>query len=164
MMVSTVRGQFQKMSGTVQWDGKDFATAAVDVVVDAASVNTGEPRRDDHLRSADFFDVAKFPTLTFKSTKIEPAGAGRLRMAGDLTIHGVTRPVTFDVTGLTAAIKDQSGSQRAGASATTTISRKDFGLTWNRMIESGGVVVSDEVQLTIDVELINKPPAPAAAR
>lgn len=162
MMVSTVRGQFQKMSGTVEWDGKNFAAAIVDVVVDAASVNTGVPRRDDHLRSADFFDVTKYPTLTFKSAKIESAGPGRLKMTGDLTIHGVTKPVTFDVAGPTATIKDQSGAQRVGATATTTISRQDFGLTWNRAIEAGGVTVSDEVQLTIDVELVNKPAAQAA--
>jgi polyisoprenoid-binding protein YceI len=158
MMVSTVRGQFSKTTGTVVWDGKDFSTASVDVVIDAASIDTREPRRDDHLRSADFFDVAKFPTLTFKSTRIEAAGSGKLKMTGDLTIHGVTKPVVFDVNGPSAVLKEQNGT-RVGASATTKISRKDFGLTWNRAIEAGGVVVSDEVAITIDVELVNRPAA-----
>jgi polyisoprenoid-binding protein YceI len=161
MMVSTVRGQFNKTSGTVTWDGKDFSTAVVDVVIDAASINTRETRRDDHLRSADFFDVAKYPTLTFKSTKIQPAGAGKLRMSGDLTMHGVTKPVTLDVEGPSAPLKEQNGT-RVGASATTTVKRSDFGLTWNRAIEAGGVAVSDEVVITIDIEMVNRPAAPAA--
>jgi polyisoprenoid-binding protein YceI len=159
LMVSTVRGQFNKTTGTVTWDGKDFTTAVVDVTIDATSVNTREPRRDDHLKSADFFDVAKYPTLTFKSTKITPAGAGKLKMAGDLTMHGVTKPVTFDVDGPSTPLKEQNG-MRVGATATTTIKRSEFGLTWNRAIEAGGVTVSDEVAITIDVELVNRPPAP----
>jgi polyisoprenoid-binding protein YceI len=163
MMVSTVRGQFDKLSGTVTWDGKEFAGASVDVTIDANSINTREPKRDDHLRSADFFDVAKYPTLTFKSTKIEPAGNGKLRMLGDLTIHGVTKPVVFDVDGPTPAIKDTGGGLRVGASATTTISRKDFGLLWNRALEAGGMVVSDEVAITIDLEMRGKAAAPASA-
>lgn len=156
MMVSTVRGQFDKVSGTVAWDGRDAAGAAVDVLVDAASVNTREAKRDAHLRSADFFDVEKFPTLVFKSTKIEPAGQGRFRMAGNLTLRGVTRPVVFDVTGPTPAIKDPGGNLRAGASATTVINRKDFGVVWNRALDGGGLVVSDDVQITIDLELISR--------
>jgi polyisoprenoid-binding protein YceI len=161
MMVSTVRGQFNKTTGTVTWDGKDFSSAVVDVVIDAASIDTRVQQRDDHLRSADFFDVAKYPTLTFKSTKIEAAGSGKLRMTGDLTIHGVTKPVVFDVDGPSAPLKEQNGGTRVGASATTKISRKDFGLTWNRAIEAGGVVVGDEVAITIDVEMVNKPAAAA---
>jgi polyisoprenoid-binding protein YceI len=160
MMVSTVRGQFNKTTGTITWDGKDLSSAIVAVVIDASSINTREPQRDTHLRSADFFDVAKFPTLTFKSTKIEPAGAGKLRMTGDLTIHGVTKSVVFDVDGPSASIKEQAGGSRVGASAATKINRKDFGLMWNRMIEAGGVVVGDEVAITIDVELVNRPAAP----
>jgi polyisoprenoid-binding protein YceI len=156
LMVSTVRGQFTKTAGTVTWDGKDFKTAAVDVTIDAASVDTREPRRDDHLRSADFFDVAKFPTLTFKSTRIEAAGAGKLKMTGDLTMHGVTRQVVFDVVGPSPPLKEANGT-RVGASATTTIKRSDFGLTWNRVLEAGGVTVSDEVAITIDVEMVNRP-------
>jgi polyisoprenoid-binding protein YceI len=156
LMVSTVRGQFNKTTGTVTWDGKDFTTAAVDVTIDAASINTREPRRDDHLKSADFFDVAKFPTLTFKSTRIESAGPGKLKMTGDLTMHGVTKPVVFDVDGPTPPLKEANGT-RVGASATATIKRSDFGLTWNRVLEAGGVTVSDEVAITLDVELVNRP-------
>jgi polyisoprenoid-binding protein YceI len=158
MMVATVRGEFANTKGTVRWDGKDLATAVVEATVDATTVSTREPKRDAHLRSADFFDVEKFPTLTFKSTKVEPVSPGRLRMTGDLTIHGVTRSVVFDVEGPTQAIKDNRGNQRVGASATATINRKDFGLTWNAAIETGGVVVSDEVKIILDVAL-TQPPA-----
>jgi polyisoprenoid-binding protein YceI len=160
MMVSTVRGQFSKLSGTIAWDGKTFTTASVDIAIEAASIDTREAKRDEHLRSADFFDVAKFPTVTFKSTRIEPAGDGKLKMAGDLTLRGVTRPVVFEVSGPTPAIKDTGGNQRAGATATTTINRKDFGLVWNRALDSGGVVVGEEVTITVDVELVSR----AAAR
>jgi len=161
MMVSTVRGSFTKTTGTVTWDGKDFSSAVVDAVIDAASIDTRVQQRDDHLRSADFFDVAKYPTLTFKSTKIESVGPKKLRMTGDLTMHGVTKSVVFDVEGPSAPIKEQNGGLRVGASATTKISRKDFGLTWNRAIEAGGVAVSDEVAITLDVELVSPPAAPA---
>jgi polyisoprenoid-binding protein YceI len=162
MMVSTVRGQFNKLSGSVIWDGKTFPSASVDIVIDAASIDTREAKRDDHLRSPDFFDVAKFPTITFKSTRIEPAGEGKLRMTGDMTIRGVTKPVVFEVTGPTPAIKDMSGASRVGASATTTINRKDFGLLWNRTLDSGGVVVGDEVTVTVDIEMVSRPNAAAA--
>lgn len=161
MMVSTVRGQFNKLAGTVNWDGKAFESASVDIVIDATSIDTREPKRDDHLRSADFFDVAKFPTITFKSTRIDPAGEGKLRMTGDMTIRGVTRPVVFEVSGPTPAIKDTGGNARVGASATTTVKRKDFGLLWNRTLDSGGVVVGDEVNVTVDIELVSRPAAPA---
>lgn len=156
MMVSTVRGQFTKLSGTVNWDGKDFAAAVVDVVIDAASIDTREPKRDAHLKSPDFFDVAKYPTLSFKSSRIEPAGGGRLRMTGDLTIHGVTKPVTFDVTAPAASVTDPGGNQRVGASATSTINRKDFGLLWNKTLDSGGVLVSDDVAITVDLEMFRR--------
>jgi len=162
MMVSTVRGQFNKLSGVVNWDGKTFATASVEIAIEAASIDTRESKRDDHLRSADFFDVEKFPTITFKSTRIEPAGEGRLRMTGDLTLRGVTRPVVFDVAGPTPAIKDTGGNSRVGATATATINRKEFGLVWNRALDSGGVVVGDEVALTVDVELRSRVAPPAA--
>jgi polyisoprenoid-binding protein YceI len=156
MMVSTVRGQFTKTTGTGTWDGKSFTTASIDVTIDAASISTGIEGRDNHLRSADFFDVAKFPTITFKSTKIEQVSPGKLKMTGDLTLHGVTRSVVLDVDGPSAVMKEQNGL-RVGASATGKINRKDFGLTWNRAIEAGGVTVSEEVALTIDVEFVNRP-------
>jgi polyisoprenoid-binding protein YceI len=155
MMVSNVRGEFAKMSGTVLWDGKTFATAQVNVTIDAASINTREPKRDDHLRSADFFDVANHPTLAFKSTKIEPAAAGALKMTGDLTTRGVTRPVVFDVAPPGDVVRDARGA-RAGATAVTKISRKDFGLTWNVALEAGGVLVSDKVKITLDVSAIKQ--------
>lgn len=157
MMVSTVRGQFGKTSGVVNFDPKNPAQAKVDVTVDVASIDTREPKRDAHLKGADFFDVQQFPTMTFKSKRIEAPGAGRLRMAGDLTMRGVTREVTFDVEGPSPEIKEARGGARSGATATAKISRKDFGMTWNRAIEAGGVAVSDEVAVTIDVELIRKP-------
>ncbi len=159
MMVANVRGGFEKMSGSVLWDGKTLSGAQVEVTIDAASINTREPKRDNHLRSADFFDVATYPTLTFKSTKLEPVGSGRLKMTGDLTMHGVTRPVVFDVTGPTEIVSDGRGTSRAGATAAATLSRKEFGLTWNRAIETGGVLVGDEVTLTVDVSLVSRPPA-----
>jgi polyisoprenoid-binding protein YceI len=157
MMVETVRGEFASTKGTVRWDGKDLATAVVEATIDASTISTREPKRDAHLKSADFFDVEKFPTLMFRSTRVEPVAPGKLRMTGSLTMHGVTRPVVFDVEGPTQAIKDNRGNQRVGASATATISRKDFGLTWNAALEAGGVVVSDEVKITLDVALMQPP-------
>jgi polyisoprenoid-binding protein YceI len=163
MMVSTVRGFFQKVSGTVDLDDKDPTRSKVDVTIDAASVDTREPKRDAHLRSPDFFDVAKFPNITFKSTKVEKAG-GQLRVIGDLTMRGQTHPVTLLVEGPTPAMKAPWGAQSRGVSATGKLSRKEWGLNWNKAIEAGGVLVSDEVQLTIDAELIVRPPSPPAAQ
>jgi polyisoprenoid-binding protein YceI len=154
MMVATVRGEFGKLTGTVRTDGK---TAQVDATIDAASINTHEPKRDAHLKSADFFDVAKFPSLTFKSTKAEPAKNGGWRLSGELTMHGVTKPVTFDVSSLTPEQKGLDGTMKAGATATAKVNRKDFGLSWNRPLEAGGVLVGDEVSITVDVELSKKP-------
>lgn len=161
LMISNVKGEFTKTSGSVVWDGKDLSTAVLEATIDASSISTREPKRDAHLKSPDFLDVAKYPTLTFKSTSVEPAGKGKFRMAGDLTIHGVTRPVVFEVNGPTPVIKDPYGNQRVGASATATISRKDFGLVWNAALEAGGVVVGDAVTITLDVELILKAAGPA---
>jgi polyisoprenoid-binding protein YceI len=157
MMVSNVRGQFGKTTGGARFDPKDPAKATVEASVDVASIDTREPRRDAHLKSADFFDVQKFPAMTFRSKRVEAAGAGRLKLVGDLTMHGVTREVTLDVEGPTPEIKDARGGGRIGAVATARISRKEFGMSWNRAIEAGGVVVGDEVAITIDVELVRKP-------
>jgi polyisoprenoid-binding protein YceI len=156
MMVSTIRGTFEKMSGTVLWDGKDFTTASVEVAIETASITTREPKRDAHLKSADFFDAEKFPMLSFKSAKIEPAGPGKAKMTGDLTIRGVARPVVFEVEGPTPQIKDPYGFVRAGATATTRINRQDFGVSWNALLDAGGVVVGDEVTITIDIEIMRK--------
>jgi len=159
MMISKVRGQFGKMSGTAVYDAANPSAASVQAEVDVVSIDTREPKRDAHLKSPDFFDVEKFPKMTFKSTKIEPAGAGKLKLTGDLTIHGVTRPVVFTVDGPSAPIKDQRGGQRVGATATATISRKEFGMTWNRVIEAGGLAVSDDVTITLDIEMATAPPS-----
>ncbi len=148
LMVSTVRGHFGKMSGVMHWDPAQPAAGKVTAEVDAASIDTRNGKRDDHLRSPDFFDVTKFPTITFESTKFAPG-----KLTGNLTMHGVTREVTFDVEGPAPPIQTKGG-MRTGASATTTISRNDFGMTWNRMIEAGGVTVGDEVTITIDIEMI----------
>lgn len=157
MMVSTVRGQFGKMTGSVRFDPKEPAAASVEVVVDVSSIDTRDPKRDAHLKGADFFDVQKFPAIAFKSKRVEAAGAGRLKLIGDLTLRGVTREVSFDVDGPTPEIKDARGGARVGATATTRISHNDFGMTWNRALEAGGVTVSDEVAITIDIELTRKP-------
>lgn len=156
LMVSTVRGDFHKAQGTVVWDEKAPAKSAINVTIDAASLDTREPKRDEHLRSADFFDVQNHPTLTFASTKVERDGKGKLKVTGNLTMHGVTRPMVLQVTGPTAAVKNPYGKMVMAASAVGKLNRKDFGLTWNKTMDGGGVIVGDEVGLTIDVELIKK--------
>lgn len=156
MMVTTVRGGFGAFSGTVEvTDGKP-ETARIKITVDTASVDTREARRDQHLRSADFFDVEQFPTMIFESETVEAMGADGLRVSGKLTLRGVTRPVVLDVTDLTQPITDPGGNQRVGASATARIKRSEFGLTWNRAMEAGGVVVGDEVTIQVDVQLVRK--------
>jgi polyisoprenoid-binding protein YceI len=156
MMVSNVRGEFTKLAGGLEVVGDDPTTAKVNVSIDAGSVNTREPKRDAHLRSTDFLDVARFPTVTFTSKKVERAAEGRLKLVGDLTIHGVTREAALDVEELTPVVKDLNGNFRIGAHATTRIGRKEFGLLWNVALEAGGVLVGDDVNITIDVELIKK--------
>ena len=155
MMVSTVRGHFQKVSGIASLDDRDLTRSKVEVTIDAASIDTREAKRDEHLKSPDFFDVAKYPTIAFRSTKVEKAGAG-YKVTGDLTIHGVTKPVVLTVDSVTAPQKNPWGKLVRGASATGKLNRKDFGLTWNKALESGGVLVGDEVNLQIDVELAAK--------
>lgn len=154
LMVSYVRGDFEKISGKIVYDEKDLSRSSADIVIEAGSINTRVAKRDDHLRSPDFLDAAKHPVITFKSRRVEKAGDGNLKMTGDLTIRGVTREVVLDVEGPTPPIKDLQGKTRVGGSASAKIDRKDFGLTWNKAIESGGVVVGDEVEITIDVEVV----------
>src|ERR1700738_804147 len=156
LAISTVRGAFTKVSGTVQLDDKDIGKSTVDVTIDAASVDTRVPYRDKDLRSERFFDVEKYPTLTLKSTKVEQTEPGKLKVTGDLTIHGVTKQVILDVGGPTRPLKDPWGNQRAAANATTKINRQDFGVKWNAKMDSGGLVVGDDVAITIDVELVQK--------
>jgi polyisoprenoid-binding protein YceI len=156
MMVSSVRGNFQKLSGNVNLDEKDLTKSSVDVTLDATSIDTREPKRDAHLKSPDFFDVAKYPTLTFKSTKIEKAGKGKFKVTGDLTMHGQTHPVTLAVEGPTAQMKTPWGGLTRGVAATGKLNRKDWGLNWNKAVELGGVLVGDEVLLQIDAEMSPK--------
>ncbi|MEO6966593.1 MAG: YceI family protein [Acidobacteriaceae bacterium] len=151
MMVSNVRGEFTKVSGTVQYDPEKPESSTVEATIEAASLNTRNDQRDAHIKSADFLDVEKFPALTFRSKKIEVSPGGG-KVTGDLTIHGVTREITLDVEGPSPAVKDPYGKQRIGASATAKLSRKDFGMTWNSVLESGGAIVGDEVKITIDIE------------
>jgi polyisoprenoid-binding protein YceI len=159
LAISTVRGAFTKVNGTIQLDDKDISKSSVEVTIDADSVDTRVPNRDKDLRSDHFFDVQKYPTITFKSTKVEQVEAGKLKVTGDLTIHGVTKPVVLDVEGPTGAVKDPWGNQRAAANATTKINRQDYGVKWNATMDGGGVVVGDDVAITIDVEMVQKPAA-----
>ena len=154
MMISHVKGHFTGITGVLTRDEADETRSRVEVSIDAASIDTREAQRDAHLKSPDFFDVEKFPKLTFQSTSITRTGDGELAVAGDLTIHGVTRPVTFAVEGPTPPGKDPWGNTRIGASATTKISRKDYGLTWNAALETGGILVGDEVTITLDVQFV----------
>lgn len=154
MMVAKVKGRFGKVSGTITGDLAKPETAVVDVTIDATSINTDNENRDNHLRSADFFDVENYPTITFKSKKIEKGGDG-WRMRGDLTMHGVTKEVVLDVEGPVAPVKARD-TLRSAASATARISRQEWGLTWNRALEAGGVTVSDEVAIEIEVEMVRK--------
>jgi polyisoprenoid-binding protein YceI len=162
LTISTVRGELGKVTGTLTFDGQDVAGLKVDATVDVTGIDTREPKRDEHLRSPDFFDVAKYPTLTFKSKRSEKAGAGKFKLVGDLTLRGVTKEVTLDVEGPAPELKDPWGNVRIGATATTKINRKDFGLNWNAALESGGWVVGDEVSFTLDVEAIKKKEEAAA--
>ncbi len=161
MMVSNVSGEFARLSGTVEYDSASIAQARIDVVIDAASVNTRNEKRDQHLKSEDFFDVANHPTITFRSKRVEKIADGQLRATGDLTIRGVTKEVVLSVEGPTQEIQAQ-GAYRMGASATTRINRKDFGVNWNRALDAGGVVVSEDVRINIEVELMRKAQPPAA--
>ena len=153
MMVSNVRGEFQKLSGTVRYDAARPENTKIDVTIDVASINTREPKRDDHLRSPDFFDVEKFPSITFSSKSVKRADDG-FAVTGDLTIHGVTREVVLAVDELTPEQKDPWGGLRLGASAKTKIKRSDFGMTWNAALEAGGFLVGDEIKIDLEVELL----------
>ena len=154
MMISHVKGQFTRLAGVLTRDEDDVTRSSVEVSVDAASIHTRDEQRDAHLRSADFLDVEKFPALTFKSTRVARTSGGELSVAGDLTIHGVTREVVFEVDGPAPPAKDPWGNIRLGLSAATKISRKDYGLTWNATLETGGFLVGDEVTISLDVQFL----------
>lgn len=162
MMISKVRGQFKSFEGTLDINTDNPAASSVAGTIDVASIDTREPQRDAHLRSADFFDAEKYPKLSFRSSRIEPAGKGHYKVVGDLTIKDVTREVVFDVTDEGRA-QDPWGNQRWGVSASTRLNRKAFGLTWNVALETGGWLVGDDVTITAEVELVKQvQPEPAA--
>jgi polyisoprenoid-binding protein YceI len=152
MMVSTVRGAFSNIAGTVHLDDTDITKSTIEAVIPVDTIDTREPKRDGHLKSPDFFDVAKFPTMTFKSTKVTAGQGGKLTVEGILTIHGVSKPVVLDAE-VTPQQKGMGGKPMRGISASTKINRKDFGLVWNRSLETGGVLVGDEISIQIDAEI-----------
>ena len=159
MAISTVRGAFSKVNGSILLDDKDITKSTVDVTIDVSTVDTREPDRDKDLRSEKFFDVAHFPTMTFKSKKVEQVAPGKLKVTGDLTIRGTTKEVVLDVEGPTAPVKDPWGNVRAAVTATSKVNRQDFGVKWNATLDNGGVVVGDDVNITIDAEMIKQAPA-----
>ncbi|HUA98510.1 MAG TPA: YceI family protein [Terracidiphilus sp.] len=154
MMISNVKGKFSGLTGALTLDEANLAASVVEASIPLATVTTGDEQRDGHLKSAEFFHAEQHPEMKFKSTSIEVKHPGELTVTGDLTIHGVTKPVTFDVEGPTPPAKDPWGNMRVGLSATTKINRKDFGLTWNAALETGGVLVGEDVTITLDVQFI----------
>ena len=154
MMISNVKGSIKGISGDLQEHATDSSLSMIEATLDVSTLSTGDAQRDGHVKSADFLDAEKFPTIKFKSTSVEKKGSDEYAVIGDLTIHGVTRPVTLEVEGPSAAQKDPWGNTRIGLEATTKINRKDFGLTWNATLETGGILVGEEVHITIDLELI----------
>ncbi|HEY3309078.1 MAG TPA: YceI family protein [Desulfuromonadaceae bacterium] len=156
LMVSNVKGSFDKHTGTVDINDKDITKSKLEVSIDTNSINTNVQKRDEHLRSADFFDVAKFPAMTFVSKKVAKAGKDKLKVTGDLTLHGVTKEVVLDVEGPSKESKDPWGSIRRGATASTKINRKDFGIAWNKALETGGFAVGEEITITLEIEMTKK--------
>jgi polyisoprenoid-binding protein YceI len=153
LMISNVKGDFDKVTGTVDFDEANPGASSINVAIDVASVSTREPQRDTHLKSPDFFDVEKHPTIAFVSTAVVKSGDDSFEVVGDLTIHGVTKTIDLDVEELTPEVKDPFGLLRRGASAKATILRSDFGMVFNSILEAGGVAISDEVHITIDIEM-----------
>ena len=156
LTVSNVKGDFSKAKGVVTFDDQDITKMTVELTIDTASVNTGNAKRDEHLRSPDFFDVTQYPTITFTSKKVTRAGTNKLKVIGNLTIHGTTKEILVDVEGPTSEVKDPWGNFRCGATGTANINRMDFGLKWNKGLDSGGLVVGEEVNIYIEVELVRK--------
>ena len=154
LMISTVRGQFGGVKGNIVYDPKNPAAATVQATIDCSTVNTGEPKRDADLKTAEFFDVKNHPVMKFQSKRVETAGVGKLKMTGDLTINAVTREVVLELEGPSPEIKDAQGRVKIGVSGVTKISRKEFGITYNPILETGGVTVSDEVSIVLEIELI----------
>lgn len=154
LMVSNVKGVFHKVRGMVKIDEKEITNSSVSATIDTASIDTGVARRDADLKSERFLDVAKYPVMTFVSTKVAKESGNRLKVTGDLTIHGVTRSVVLEVEGPSAGVRDPEGNVRRGASATTKINRKDFGLKWNKAMETGGVLVGDDIIIDLEIEMV----------
>jgi polyisoprenoid-binding protein YceI len=163
LVISNVRGDFQKLSGTVKTDEKDVTKSSIEVTIETASIDTRIAKRDEDLRSEAFFDAAKYPTITFKSTKVEKAGKDKLKVTGDLTMHGVTKPVVLHMNGPTAEVKDPWGNTRRGFSGSTKLNRRDWGLTYSKMIEAGPVV-GDEVNIELEGELVKQAGDKTAAK
>jgi polyisoprenoid-binding protein YceI len=154
MMISAVRGQFGGVKGTVVYDSQNLAASSVNATIDCTTVNTGDAKRDSDLKSAKFFDVEHYPVMTFKSKRVDKGSGDKLKVTGDLTINNTTQEVVLDVSGPSSAIHDTQGREKVGANATTTISRKAFGIVYNPVLEGGGVTVGDEVTINLDLELI----------
>ncbi len=157
LMVSTVRGTLGKVTGTVTIDEKDLTKSSVTATIDTTAIDTREPKRDEHLRSPDFLDTKKFPTLTFKSTKVERFDDTHYQVTGDLTLRGVTKPAVLAVEGATTPMKDPFGNTKLGGVVKTKINRQEFGIAWSKKLDAGGLMVGDEVDVTIDVELTKAP-------
>ena len=154
MMISNVKGSLTGLTGVFHENHTDPTASTVEATIDVSTLNTGDAQRDGHLKSPDFFEAEKYPTMTFKSTAVKRTGEGEYAVTGDLTLHGITKPVTFAVEGPSAPGKDPWGNTRIGLSATTKINRKDFGLTWNSALETGGVLVGEDIGITLDVQFI----------
>ena len=154
LMISTVRGQFNGINGAVRYDPKHPANATVEATIDCRTLNTGVAKRDEQMKGPDFFDTKLYPMMKFQSRRVEEAGPGKLKITGDLTINAITRPVVLDVDGPSQLVKDAQGREKIGLSAAAKINRKDFNITWNEVLETGGLAVADEVSISMDIELI----------
>jgi polyisoprenoid-binding protein YceI len=161
MMITNVRGGFKGVQGTIEYDPDNPSNSSIDVVIDASTISTLDDQRDGHLKSADFLDVNQHPTITFKSKKVVPAGGDEWSITGDLTIHGVSKEVVLKAEGPTAEGKDPFGNTRIGASATAKIKRSDFGLTWNAALETGGILVGDDLKIELEISAIRAETAAA---
>jgi polyisoprenoid-binding protein YceI len=157
LMISNVKGEFTKVTGTVTWDPDNPSASKVEATIDVSSLHTRDEQRDGHLKSAEFFDLAQYPDIKFVSKSVQPDGHDEYLVKGDMTIHGVTKEVELHVEGPTPEVKDPWGNLKAGAAATAKINRKDFGLGWNAPLETGGVVVGEEVKINLEVELTRRP-------
>jgi polyisoprenoid-binding protein YceI len=156
LMISTVRGEFSGINGTMRYDPKRPTEARVEATIECGTLNSGVAARDAQMKGPDFFDVKKYPTMKFSTTRVQNSAPGKLKVSGDLTINATTRPVVLDVEGPSAVVKDARGREKVGLSAVTKINRKDFGIVWNEVLETGGLAVADEVSITLDIEFIRE--------